>query len=137
MLEFEVIDHTADLGIVARGESVDEVFVNAARGMFSLIVDLDTVAELTNQEIIVEAPDQEELLVTWLTELLYLFDAENLVFSRFEIIDLGNEYLRAIAYGEEFDPARHNIKSHIKAATYHMLRLQRQDGFRAQIILDV
>ena len=137
MLEFEVIDHTADLGIVARGESVDEVFVNAARGMFSLIVDLDTVAELTNQEIIVEAPDQEELLVTWLNELLYLFDAENLVFSRFEIIDLGNEYLSAIAYGEEFDPARHNIKSHIKAATYHMLRLQRQDGFRAQIILDV
>ncbi len=137
MPEFEIIDHTADVGIIAHGESVEDLFVNAARGMFSLITDLDTVVELTSQEITVEAPDQEELLVTWLNELLYLFDAENLVFSRFEIGNLGKERLKAMVYGEEFDPARHSLKSYVKAATYHMLNLQRQDGFKAQIILDV
>ena len=137
MPEFEIIDHTADVGIIARGESIDEVFINAARGMFSLIIDLDTVVESTSQEITVEAPDQEELLVTWLNELLYLFDAENLVFSRFEIANLGKEHLKAIIYGEEVDPDRHNLKSDVKAATYHMIKLQKQDGFSAHIILDI
>ncbi|MBT4511503.1 MAG: archease [Chloroflexi bacterium] len=137
MSEFEIIDHTADVGIIARGESVEEVFINAARGMFSLIIDLDTVVESTSQEITVDAPDQEELLITWLNELLYLFDAENLIFSRFEITYLGQEHLKGIVYGEEVDPDRHNLKSDVKAATYHMIRLQKQDGFSAHIILDI
>jgi len=137
MPEFEIIDHTADVGIIARGDSVGDVFINAAHGMFSLIADLDKVAEVDIQEIVVEAPDQEELLVTWLNELLYLFDAENLIFSRFEITHLGKDKLEAIAYGEKVDPARHNLKTHVKAATYHMLKLRKEDGFRAQIILDV
>lgn len=137
MQEFEVIDHTADIGIIARGDSVEDVFISAAYGMLSLIVDLDNVNEMEIQEITVVAPDQEELLVTWLNELLYLFDAENLIFSRFEIIRLSMDKLEAVVYGEKVDPARHNLKIHIKAATYHMLKLSSQDGFRAQIILDV
>ena len=137
MPEYEIIDHTADVGIIARGDSVRDVFINAAHGMFSLIADLDMVVEVDSQEITVEAPDQEELLVTWLNELLYLFDAENLIFSRFEITHLGKEKLEAIAYGEKVDPARHNLKTQVKAATYPMLKLREEDGFRAHIILDV
>jgi len=137
MQNFEIIDHTADVGIVAYGDSVEEVFINAAYGMFSLIADLEKVAEVIRHEIVAEAPDQEELLVTWLNELLYLFDADNLIFSRFEIVGLGQEHLRAIAYGEKADPLRHNLKTQVKAATYHLLKLEKGDGFRAQIILDI
>ena len=137
MQNFEIIDHTADVGIVAYGDSVEEVFINAAYGMFSLIADLEKVAEVIRHEIVAEAPDQEELLVTWLNELLYLFDADNLIFSRFEISDLGKDRLRAIAYGEKVDPARHDLKTQVKAATYHLLKLEKGNRFRAQVILDI
>jgi len=137
MVKFEIIDHTADVGIVAHGGSVEEVFVNAAYGMFSLIAEIDEVAEVNRHEIVAEAPDQEELLVTWLNELLYLFDADNLIFRRFEITNLGQEKLRAVAYGEKVDPSRHKLKTEVKAATYHLLKLEKDNGFRARIIFDV
>lgn len=137
MPEFDIVDHTADVGIIARGDSVRDVFINAAYGMFSLIADLDMVVESYSQEITVDAPDQEELLVTWLNELLYLFDAENLIFSRFDITHLGKEQLHAVVYGEKVDSDRHNLKTQVKAATYHMLKLREENGFRAHIILDV
>ncbi|MCI2424672.1 archease [Candidatus Acetothermia bacterium] len=137
MPNFEFIDHTADIGIIAYGNSVEEVFVNAAYGMFSLIADLEKVAELKSHEVIAEALEQDELLVTWLNELLYLFDAEGLIFSRFEIVNLRQQYLRAMAYGEKVDPSRHNLKTHIKAATYHQLKLETKNDFKARIILDL
>jgi SHS2 domain-containing protein len=134
---FEFIDHTADIGIIAYGNSIEEVFVNAAYGMFSLIADLEKVAEVISQQVIAEAPDQEELLVTWLNELLYLFEAEGVIFSRFEIVDLKQQYLRVMAHGEKVDPVRHNLKVQVKAATYHQLKLEKGNNFRAQIILDL
>jgi SHS2 domain-containing protein len=138
MPNFEVIDHTADVGIVAYGNSVEEVFLNAADGVFSLIADLGKVDEETSQQIVVDAPDQEELLVAWINELLYLFDAENLIFSRFKIVELGKTKLKAIAYGEQVDPDRHDLRAQVKAATYHRLKLKKgKDGFRAQLILDI
>lgn len=137
MPKYELIDHTADVGIIAHGETVEEVFINAAHGMFNIIGDMNEVDEVISLDITVEAPDQEELLVTWLNELLYLFDAENLIFSRFEVLNLTKEHLTAIAHGEPVDLARHHLKTQVKAATYHMLKLREQDGFRAQIILDV
>lgn len=137
MERFSVIDHTADIGLVAYGENVEDIFINAAYGMFSLIGDLEKVTETMSREVFSEALNQEELLVTWLNELLYLSDAENLIFSRFEIVDLGQDHLKAIAYGEKVDPLRHNLKTQVKAATYHLLKLEAVDGFKAQIILDV
>ncbi len=137
MAKFEVIDHTADIGLVAYGSTAEEVFINAAYGMFSLIADIDQVEERTHREIRTEAPDQEELLVTWLNELLYFFDAESLLFKRFEILGLDQTWLAAKAFGEKADPAKHKLKTPIKAATYYLLKLEEGDGLRAQIIFDV
>ena len=138
MTKFEIIDHTADVGLVVYGSTRKEVFINAAIGMFSLIVDSGKVSGTQQQEISLDADDYEELLVAWLNELLYLFDAENLIFSQFEISRLNSDSLTAIAYGEKIDLSRHEIKTQIKAATYHQLKLKTEDeGFSAQIILDV
>jgi len=138
MPNFEVIDHTADVGIVAYGNRVEEVFLNAADGVFSLIADLGKVDEETSQHIAVDAPDQEELLVAWINELLYLFDAENLIFSRFKIIELGKTQLKAIAYGEQVDPDRHDLRAQVRAATSHRLKLKKEgNAFSAQLILDL
>jgi SHS2 domain-containing protein len=135
--DFEIIDHTADIGIVAHGESLREVFANAARAMFSLIADLDDVDESISCDVEVSGEDQEVLLVEWLNELIYLFDARNMVFRRFEILDIGRISLKARVYGEKLDLSRHRLKMVIKAATYHILKVERDDGFRAQVLFDV
>lgn len=138
MKNFEVIDHTADVGILAYGESLEEVFANAAYGMTSIIADVEKINDVTKLEISADAFCQDELLVTWLNELLYLFDVEFLLFSRFDIHELTEGNIRATAYGEKVDPLRHNLKTHVKAATYHSLRLEEKgDGFQAQVIFDV
>jgi len=138
MPDFEIIDHTADIGIAVYGHTIEEIFVNAAQGMFSLIADLGQVVANIPREISVYAEDHEELLVTWLNELLYLCDAENLIFNHFEISHLERDRLTAIAYGEKIDPLRHGLKTQVKAATYYHLKLQKsEDGFKAQIIFDI
>ena len=134
--EFEFIDHTADVGIRAYGADVKEAFANAARGLFSLITELDDIEEVEYRDTELTSSDQEDLLVEWLNELIYLFDAENIIFKRFDIINLDELRLRANVYGEKFDPLRHELKTQIKAATYHMLKIEKGDGFRAQIIFD-
>ncbi len=135
--DFEIIDHTADIGIMAYGTDLSQVFVNAARAMSSLITELDDVAEALYRDIEVHAPDRESLLVEWLNELIYLFDAENIIFKRFDIVELDNTLLKARSYGEKVDSSRHRIKMGIKAATYHMLKVEGGKEFSAQVLFDI
>ena len=133
--DFELIEHTADVGIVAYGTNVKEAFANAARGMFSIITELDEIAEAEYRDIELTAPDQESLLVEWLNELIYLFDTENILFKRFDITQLSNTQLKARAYGEKV--SKHKLKTGIKAATYHMLKVERNNGCRVQALFDI
>ncbi|MDY6892790.1 MAG: archease [Chloroflexota bacterium] len=137
MPQFEIVDHTADVGIAANGSSLEEAFANAAYGMFSLIAELEGVTETLCREISLQAPDQESLLVDWLNELLYLFDVDHVIFSRFEVRELDQNHLRAEAYGEQIDTSRHRLKTEVKAATYHSLKIEENNGFRVQVILDM
>lgn len=138
MPDYEFIDHTADAGIVAYGRNLQEVFMNAAHGLTSLMVNPETIAETIRREITVEGADTEELLVAWLNEILYLFDAEGLVFRRFEITHVDTGRVQGTGYGEKIDPSRHELRAQVKAATYHQLAITRTDaGFRARVILDL
>ena len=137
MKDFEIVDHTADIGIIAHGADLEEMFVNAARAMFSLIIDLNNIDETTCYNTKASGGDWEDLLVTWLNELLYLFDSQLIIFKRFKITSLTHTQLKAKGYGERADPSRHKLKMGIKAATYHMLKVERDDGFKAQILFDV
>lgn len=137
MPRFEVIDHTADIGIAAYGSDLREAFSNAAYGMFSLIAEMEGVGRDTPRRIEIEAPDQEALLVAWLNELLYLFDVDRIIFSDFDIDELGETSLRATVHGEKVDVSRHHLRTGIKAATYHSLEIAKGDGVRIQVILDV
>ena len=138
MARFEIIDHTADIGIRAYGKGLGEVFANAAYGMFSIITDLNKVYDDICHDIEVEASDVEELLVSWLNELLYVFDTENVLFCRFDIDNISQKRLQARAWGEKVDRSRHAIMTSIKAATYHMISVEkRESGFTVQVILDI
>ena len=134
---FEVIEHTADIGIVAHGEGLGEAFASAALGLFSLITDLETVREVTSRELVLQARDPEGLLVEWLNGLIYLFDVENLLLSRFEFQEFQPTRLVARAYGEKADLSRHPIKIGVKAATHHMLKVEKGDGYRVQVLFDI
>jgi SHS2 domain-containing protein len=135
---FEIIDHTADIGIIAYGTDIEELFSNAALALFSLITELESIEEKSHLDLKVNSEDRDSLLVEWLNELIYFFDAKHLLFNRFDIESLTNNELKAICHGEGFDPMKHKIKRGVKAATYHMLKLDKNsDGYKAQIILDI
>jgi len=135
---FETFDHTADIGIVAHGPTLADAFANAAKAMFSLMVDLDRVEEHEERRVEVEADDPEGLLVAWLAELLYISEVDNIVFSRFRIDEIIDTRVVARAFGEPLDLERHNPKLMIKAVTRHMLQVAPQDGgFQVRAILDI
>ena len=135
--EFEILNHTADVGIIAYGSDTKEAFANAAKGLFSLITDLDDVEELDYRDIELTAPDQESLLVGWLNELIYLFDAEQMLFKRFDITRLSQTQFKARSYGQKVDSARHKLKTGVKAATYHMLEIDESNGSKVQVLFDI
>ncbi len=135
---FETFDHTADIGIIARGVDPAEAFANAAKAMFSLMVDLERVEPREERRIEVEADDRESLLVDWLAELLYVSEVDNLVFSHFEVAEISDKRIVAWAYGEPLDLERHNPKLMVKAVTRHMLQVAHAEGvWQARVILDI
>ncbi len=137
--EYELIDHTADIGIKARGIDLSQAFANAARGMFSLITDIEKVNEVLVRDVVVTASDKEALLVGWLNELIYLFDVELLLLKRFHIASLTETELKARVYGEKVDKTRHELKRGIKSATYHMLKVEQKNeyDYQVQILFDI
>ena len=135
--DFEIVNHTADIGIIVHGSSLSETFANAAKALFSLITELDNVEEVLHRDTELVASDQESLLVAWLNELIYLFDTENIIFKRFEVTELSNTHLKARSYGEKVDSLKHELQRGVKAATYHMLRIDKGDGYKAQVLFDI
>lgn len=135
--DFEIVNHTADVGIIAYGADMSQAFANAARALFSLITELDDVEEVLHRDIELTATDEESLLVEWLNELIYQFDTENILFKRFDIIRLDNTQLKARSYGEKVDSSKHKLKTGVKAATYHMLKVDKGDGCKVQVLFDI
>lgn len=138
MQQFRILEHTADVGFEAFGSTREEAFVNAARALFYLIVELDTIDPREEVWVQVQGADPESVLVNWLSELLYLQDAEGWLFRDFEIQSLHDDSLSALARGEKFQPSRHQIKLLVKAITYHQLALEETPrGWRAQVYVDI
>jgi SHS2 domain-containing protein len=138
MQPFRVLEHTADIGFEAFGATRQEVFANAARALMHLLVDLETIAPREKLWLRAEASDMPSLLVNWLSEVLYLFDAEGWVFCDFEFEHLTDNSLAAVAQGEKFDRRRHQVKLLVKAITYHQLELKETaEGWRAQVYVDI
>ena len=85
MKTYEIIEHTADVGIKAYGKNISVAFENAAKGMFDIITDESEIEPIGEYEIHLRAEDLEQLLVDWLSELLFLNSAKNLVFCFFKV----------------------------------------------------
>lgn len=135
---YRLIDHTADIGIKVYGRTLKELFRNAAIGCFDNIADLDNVQLNRQVRFDVQAPSQEELLLSWLRELLYSFDTKRILFKDFKIEELKATHLIATAYGDKLNLKIHSVKEEIKAVTYHEFSLKHgKRGWIAQVIFDV
>jgi SHS2 domain-containing protein len=141
---FEILDHTADAAIRAHGSSAAELFENAARGMFSLMFDLSEIPATELRAIKVEARTPEDLLVSWLKELLFLFETEHIAFGEFHVTSLTfptrtkSGSLQAEASGGQCAPLC-RLGAAVKAVTYHGLRVSRGESgkWEAQVVFDV
>lgn len=137
-MPWETFEHDADVGLVVRGRDGAELFAEAGRAFFDLVCDLTTVEEHRAWELAGEAEGVEPLLVDWLNDLVYLFEGEAAVCSRFAFSEWTETGYRARAFGELADPARHAPRDLVKAATYHRLAVRRgPGGLEATVILDV
>jgi len=136
MKRYQLIEHTADMGLVAYGRTLAEAFANAAYGLFSIIAELKTVKETESRRLEISEDDPEALLFEWLNRLIYLFDVDMILFKRFDIIDFDGHRLTATCYGEKYDPSRHKLKRGVKAATYHLLEADREKN-QVRVIFDV
>ena len=138
MGRYELIDHTADVGIKVYGQDLKEIFEIAARATFEIIADLKNVKPREKICIELKGSATDELLVSWLSELLSQYDAYQILFSKFSVDKISQSNIFANAYGQRFDKKLHEIKTEIKAATYHDLKVEKVDsGWQAQIIFDL
>jgi len=125
---FEFLDHTSDILIKALGNSINEAFEQAALGVYEIITDTSKVKPINNVKIDIEGLDLYNLLYKWIESLLYYTDSEGLVFSKFDVkVDLQNNKLNAIAYGDKFDANIHEHRTIVKAMTYSQMEI-RQEG---------
>ncbi len=135
---YETFDHTADLGLRVRASDLNTLFAEAAQALFAAIVD-DLATVNSDHELKVEltGADREYLLFDWLKELLYCFDVQHLLFSRFTV-NVTNDGLTGAAWGEPLDRARHALAHEVKAITYHGLKVEKTaHGWLAEVIVDI
>ena len=138
---YEIFEHTADLGIRVRSGNLDDLFADAARGLFSLLVNNpDPVSTTSGVTFHLRADNIEDLLHDWLTELLFTFYAGRLVLTDFQVQVKSSSARELIAavQSEPIDPKRHQIEAEVKAITWHALKVERQpEGWMAEVIVDI
>ena len=141
MKEFEILEHTADIGMAAYGKTKREVFINSARGMFEIIAGgNETLKENFYDKIKLEADNLEGLLFAWLNELLYISETRLVILNKFYIKELSDFQIKAEVEGMKINPPSVKIEKEIKAVTYHRLEIKKDEEsglWRAQVIFDV
>ena len=135
---YELFEHTADLGLRVRAPNLDTLFAEAAACLFSAVLeDIGAVRTERSATVELSGTDREFLLFDWLRELLLRFDADHLVFGRFEV-QVRDDGLSGTAWGEPLDQARHLLAHEVKAITYHELKVVRDgDEWLAEVIVDI
>jgi SHS2 domain-containing protein len=144
MKRFEIIEHPADVGFLAYGATLGELFENAAGALCSLACAPEEIKEDTKREVVATAAELESLLYAWLSEILAIADSDQIVFRRVEVAALAEPQagvpgeVRGLAYGEPFNRERHSAGTYIKAITMHQFAIERtRGGYRARVFLDL
>lgn len=131
---YETVNHTADVMVRAFGSTLEECFENAGYALFDQLADLSQVDPKEVYRIDIEGEEPEQLLVDFLSELLYLFDTELILLSEFHAI-YKDGILAVQAKGEKIDKKKHDLRKAIKAVSYHMIEVSPDKGY-VQVLFD-
>lgn len=139
---FEFLEHTADAYIAAYGKDLAEAFENAALAMFDVMIEVEKVSPKIEDDVEVEAEDEHALLYSWLEALLVKFEINEMLYSKFKVLDLSQISegfrLRAKIWGEKFKPEKHPQRVGVKAVTYHLMEIiKEQNKVTVKFILDI
>jgi len=143
-VRYEILEHPADVGFLAYGATLVEMFENSALAMCSLACAPEKIEERLQRQINVRGSDIESLLYAWLADVLAIADGEQIVFRRVSVSDLKTPSgsvageVRGVAHGERFDRERHVAGTYIKVVTLHQFKIERTtEGFCARVFLDL
>ncbi len=145
--KFIEVDHPSDIGIRFFGSDLEELFENAASGMFSIMCNLQKIVQVDKKNIIIRGKSNiglDDLLILWLEKLLYVYEVDKMLFSKFKVRRINEKcdgkILEAEILGEKINLEKHEIMTAIKAPTYHMLEVKKDktsSRWTGQVIFDV
>jgi SHS2 domain-containing protein len=132
-MAWELIDHTGDVGMIARAPTLEELFAESARAMFAILVEPGPGTPSGTDSFPVAGSSPEEELRDFLSELLYRFSADRRMYVSFTA---GQG--KVDAAWETYDPGHHPLRTELKAVTYHQLEVVREGAaWRGRVIFDV
>jgi SHS2 domain-containing protein len=137
-IKYRMLKHTSDVGIRVQGQDPKELYANAAFALFDLIADLNRVEIKETLRLEVEGSDRDDLMVSWLREVLYLFQASGYILREIEVREARETSIEAFGRGEKFDPDRHEIFRDIKGVIPNKCRTERTgDKWTAQVVFEI
>ncbi|MFH1894232.1 MAG: archease [Candidatus Zixiibacteriota bacterium] len=132
---------TADCAVAIQATTLESLFCDAARALVDCMTDISIVQANKTWGISLDEDNLERLLYSWLSELVFIRDSENVLFSDFNVEiaeDAHSCHLRADIMGENIDHDRHDMRADVKAVTMHMFRIEKEaDTWRAFVIFDL
>lgn len=138
MPDFEILEHTADIGIRVHGDTVAALFAAAALSLQSVSLHASSIDSIELFEVSVTGEDREALLVNWLNEIIYLLDGKRVAIGRIHVKSLTDFEVIAAVWVEPLNLERHHVQLVVKAATYHQLKIfEHENGWTAEIFLDI
>ena len=135
---YREIEHTADLGVEITAADLPALFASAGEALYALIADPATIENREAIKVSATGANPEDLLHTWLCELLALFNVEGFVGKRCEIANISDGQVQGRVSGEKLDLKRHAFHTEIKGVTYHDFKVWQEAGaWHARVIFDV
>jgi len=131
---------TADVAIESRGDTLEELFSASAMATFEVMADISGIQPEIKKVLHLENSEIDGLLFDWLAEIIYLKDAEFMLFGKYDIkITKNTNYqLDAEILGEEINQSKHDLRCDVKAITFHLFEVYEKDGkWISRFILDI
>jgi SHS2 domain-containing protein len=137
-VDYLLLDHTADMRMEITGSDPVDLFGKAGRALIHIMLGDIRSKGSDTMKVSLTGEDLSDLMVRWLTEILYQFEGEHLITTDIIIDYLSSATLKASLAITPFDPSQHEVLREIKAVTYHQIDVTRQDGiWKARVIFDL
>ena len=138
-IKYRYIEHPSDVGFEAYGDTLEELFANAAIATYSFMTNVEEIEEEVEREVEIKSEDLYSLMFDWLDEIIFIFESEELILKKFNIrLDPSNFIITGKCKGEKFDLSKHEVGIIIKAVTYNMMEIKKKNkSWKARVVLDV